>query len=404
MEGILVLVQGFIAPSKTQFHVVNIISPPNESREVSKNSIGKNVFNELWVRGNTTSVHVDPHVPSSSRTPPGSPGKSSSPMAKQKQMDDMLLSSMVRPQYWDKLYSMEQSLESQSVVFLSDIQIDRPHVLEKLQLLFHTYEGMYISQIENYINETVTEGDTEEGEKPLAPMFILIGPFVSQPDLLSQSGREVTTASFDAFATLLCEQCPILLCNSQFVFVPSPQDVGTGNSLPNFPLSRILLENFSKTLSSFILENSSHLTHDNANKIGYGYGTRISNALNKHINTVTNTPNNIIFTTNPSRLHYYTQEIVIFRDDLMKKMQKHAIFREESELELSKRQQMGDEHSVMSKEQLIVETILDQGHLCPLMTSSAGAGAGAGSIPIYWDMDDSMRLFPLPTLVRCVYC
>ena len=407
MEGVIVLVQGFIATSKTTFHVYNILSPPNEEREISKNAIGKNIFNELWVHGTkpTTSQyqHVFPISSSHSSHSPGSPGShgspggsssgSSSPMAKHKQFNDVLLTSMVRPQYWDNLLKSEENQNAQSIIFLSDIQLDRPHVLEKLQLLFQTYESMYTTAIHTYIQE-MTESDSESDINiPLPPMFVIMGPFVSQPDLLSQSGREVTNSSFESFGQLLIKYCPILLCNSKFVFVPSPHDVGTGNSLPNFPLSSILLEHFHKMLNQFIVENSNTHYHDRGRQAGYGYDTHISNSINNHINTVTNQANNLIFTTNPSRIHYYTQEIVIFRDDLMQKVQKHAIFCEEPGQSVPH----AGPNINMSKEQLVVESILDQGHLCPLMTSSSGAGAG--SIPIYWDMDDAMRLFPLPTLV-----
>lgn len=34
---------------------------------------------------------------------------------------------------------------------------------------------------------------------------------------------------------------------------------------------------------------------------------------------------NVHFTSNPSRLKFYTQEIVIFRENLIKKMQRHCV-------------------------------------------------------------------------------
>jgi hypothetical protein len=38
----------------------------------------------------------------------------------------------------------------------------------------------------------------------------------------------------------------------------------------------------------------------------------------------------------------------------------------------------------------IVQSILDQAHLCPLPASSR---------PVYWQLDHAMRLFPVPHLV-----
>lgn len=39
----------------------------------------------------------------------------------------------------------------------------------------------------------------------------------------------------------------------------------------------------------------------------------------------------------------------------------------------------------------LVHTLLDHGHLCPLPLTSR---------PIYWELDYTLRLFPLPDLVR----
>jgi DNA polymerase epsilon subunit 2 len=77
-------------------------------------------------------------------------------------------------------------------------------------------------------------------------------------------------------------------------------------------------------------------------------------------------------------MRFFTQEIVIFRDDLLKKMQRHVVIAPNL-----------SEGSPELVEQL-VKTILDQGHLCPLP---------AHARPIHWELDHAMRLFPLPHLV-----
>ena len=62
-----------------------------------------------------------------------------------------------------------------------------------------------------------------------------------------------------------------------------PQDPGSGNVLPCRPLPRL----FTKELSRRV----------------------------KHVS----------FSSNPSRMRFYTQEIVLFREDLMRKVRRHAL-------------------------------------------------------------------------------
>jgi DNA polymerase epsilon subunit 2 len=90
----------------------------------------------------------------------------------------------------------------------------------------------------------------------------------------------------------------------------------------------------------------------------------------------------VTFASNPCRLRFYTQEIVLFREDLLRKMQRNAVLPPKT-----------DEDSPELTEQL-VDSILDQGHLCPLPLHVK---------PIYWELDYTLRLSPLPHLVRaCV--
>jgi DNA polymerase epsilon subunit 2 len=127
---------------------------------------------------------------------------------------------------------------------------------------------------------------------------------------------------------------------------------------------------------------------------------------------------NVTCTTNPCRIRYYTQDIVIFRDDLQQKMQRHAILppvpTDQGEADMSE----GDEavqavsqadiskhvRTVQSDLRAVADivsdslcacvqlakTIIDQAHLCPLPLMAN---------PINWDFDSSLQLFPVPDVL-----
>ena len=92
----------------------------------------------------------------------------------------------------------------------------------------------------------------------------------------------------------------------------------------------------------------------------------------------------VTFASNPCRVRYFTQEIVLFREDLLKKMQRHLAV----PLTL-------DDPSAPDITEQLVETLLDQAHLCPLPLHAK---------PVYWELDYTLRLFPLPHLVSGLGC
>jgi DNA polymerase epsilon subunit 2 len=88
---------------------------------------------------------------------------------------------------------------------------------------------------------------------------------------------------------------------------------------------------------------------------------------------------NLSLASNPCRVKFYTQEIVIFRDDLLRRMMRHVVV-------APKR---GESAALDLNEQL-VETLCDQGHLFPLPCTAK---------PVHWELDHVMRLSPLPDLL-----
>lgn len=140
-------------------------------------------------------------------------------------------------------------------------------------------------------------------------------------------------------------------------------------------------------------------------------------------------------TSNPCRIRYYTQEVVIFRQDLTRRLRRHCVItpsmetrnyeegkgeedddhdgpvdvidEEEEEEEEDdddneegrwkekegekKRRKKGG--MVIQKQPMhhhLLKTVVDQMHLCPLPVATQ---------PVFWCYDNALRLFPLPQLI-----
>jgi hypothetical protein len=78
------------------------------------------------------------------------------------------------------------------------------------------------------------------------------------------------------------------------------------------------------------------------------------------------------------RLRFFSQEIVLFRDDLQSRMMRLTCIPP----------QMEETTSVFEH---LAMTVLQQGHLCPLPLNVQ---------PIYWDFDHALRLYSSPHAVR----
>ncbi|KAG2234620.1 hypothetical protein INT48_003428 [Thamnidium elegans] len=175
-------------------------------------------------------------------------------------------------------------------------------------------------------------------EVPLA--FIFIGNFSSKPFRYSASQTAEYKDNFSALADLIGE-FHNLATHSNFVFVPGPKDPWGGNTLPQREIP-----------PSFI--------------------SRMQHKVRK-----------LTFTTNPCRIRYCTQEIVIFREDLLSKIWRNTL--------LTPNLQVDDDPI-----RHLVHTIIDQGHLSPLPLSVK---------PVYWSYDNALRLYPLPqTLIIADKC
>lgn len=83
---------------------------------------------------------------------------------------------------------------------------------------------------------------------------------------------------------------------------------------------------------------------------------------------------NCHFPSNPCRIQFGSRQIVVFREDLLQKMSRNAIKIPDSEK--------------LSED--LAKTLICQAHLSPLPLHV---------VPIYWNYDHVMRLYPLPDLV-----
>ncbi|XP_013387927.1 DNA polymerase epsilon subunit 2 [Lingula anatina] len=158
--------------------------------------------------------------------------------------------------------------------------------------------------------------------------FIFCGNFTS-----STGTKNIKTLqeSFRSLADIL-KEFPSLVENSRFLFVPGPQDPGPANILPRPALPNVVTEEFRRRVPS------------------------------------------AIFASNPCRLQYCTQEIVVFREDIVTKMCRNCV----------KFPADGDIPTHFAK------TIISQGHLCPLPLHVC---------PVYWSYDSALRVYPLPDVV-----
>ncbi|CAB4060017.1 POLE2 [Lepeophtheirus salmonis] len=156
--------------------------------------------------------------------------------------------------------------------------------------------------------------------------FVFMGNFLSAPYATSEVPN-VLKEHFRVLGETIAEY-PDLVENSRFVFVPGPTDPGLPNIFPRPPIP--------KYIAGDLLKKSTWSC------IGY----------------------------NPCRIQYCTQEIVLFREDIVTKMCRNCIYFPES----------GDIPTHFSK------TIISQSHLAPLALHIC---------PIYWEHDAAMSLLSL---------
>ncbi|CCF56339.1 hypothetical protein KAFR_0B00390 [Kazachstania africana CBS 2517] len=220
-------------------------------------------------------------------------------------------------------------------------------------------------------------------------VIVFQGSFTSVPVHTSVTSKSISSSTqyknnFDTLAALLSE-FENIKNDSILIFIPGANDpwgsmhsLGASGSLPQKPIP------------SFFTQ-------------------RISRVCKR-----------VIWGSNPMRIAYLSQEIVIMRDDMASRFKRHSVIfpmleesKEEQLLQLQEEienisiDNTADESVIINqlvkdKNQLpteleqsrkYVKTILDQGHLSPFITTIR---------PINWELDHTLSLYPIPsTLIFC---
>ncbi|KAG9096705.1 hypothetical protein FRC06_008417 [Ceratobasidium sp. 370] len=206
-----------------------------------------------------------------------------------------------------------QRLYRPSFIVISDLWLDHPRTTLGLRKLFQTC--------------------IEQDWVPL--LFIFCGNFTTRG--IGQGSGDALfkyTEHFDALADLLSSpEYHQILAKSQFVFVPGPLDPWGSLTLPRPPIPM--------TFTTKIR-------------------ARVPRAH---------------FTSNPCRIKFFSQEIVIFREDMMSRMLRNLV---------GIKRAVGD----ADLKKYLVQTLLDQAHLSPISLNIQ---------PTLWEFDQSLRLYPMPT-------
>ena len=165
-------------------------------------------------------------------------------------------------------------------------------------------------------------------------MIIFMGNFFKEQ---SFSNFKLYQSSFNQLEKILLENKK-LVDNTYFVFVPGPEDFCLFNGFPKYPFIPYIIEKMKEKIP------------------------------------------NIINATNPCRFSIFGKEIVIYRDDLHKKLSRNSI----NDIENN------DNNEENNQSEFYVETILRQGNLAPLTLNIS---------PRIWHLAHKMMILPLPDIL-----
>lgn len=208
---------------------------------------------------------------------------------------------------------IEQELSDLNFFVLSDVWLDHPATLEGIRKMF-----------DNCIEASF-----------IPKVIVLCGNFTTR-DISPASVRDAQKYqdNFTALGDLIASY-PLISRTTHFVLVPGPLDPTVSSVLPR----RSIPSTFTGRIKSKVPRL--HLA------------------------------------SNPCRIKFFNQEIVIFRENVMGRMLRNLV---------------GVKPDVRNDDlkRYLVQTILDQSHLSPLAKSVQ---------PVHSEFDHALRLYPLPTAV-----
>lgn len=244
-----------------------------------------------------------------------------------------------------KLGALEKTLSGHKFIYFgANCYLDDKKIMTGLKKYFTQLEAMLIDQ----------QG-SDDTELPLA--IVMAGSFCSK-QLIAVNGSstlfsnsESYKSNFDDFAALL-SNFPVIIKTCKFVLVPGPNDPWQ---------------------SSYSLGRGS-LTSLPQKSIPKVFVTRLERLLPK---------GNLILGGNPMRINYISQEILLYRDDLMNKLKRNDIVFQEQLRQLDEEADkeniqegldvqkiVGSQGYLSSKikqARQLVKTVLDQGNLLPFL-------------------------------------
>ena len=166
-------------------------------------------------------------------------------------------------------------------------------------------------------------------------MIIFMGNFFKEQ---SFSNFKLFSSSFEQLEKILLEN-KRLVDNTYFVFVPGPEDLSLFNGFPKFPFIPSIIEKMKEKIP------------------------------------------NLINATNPCRFTMFGKEIVIYRDDLHKKLSRNSIN------DVDNNDGNNEENN---QSELFVESVLRQGNLAPIPLNIS---------PRIWHLAHKMLILPIPDIL-----
>ncbi|KAK0521797.1 DNA-directed DNA polymerase epsilon, subunit B [Tilletia horrida] len=215
-------------------------------------------------------------------------------------------------------------------ISLEDEAILRTHEQAHEDLNFVVISDVHLDQAKTLTNlRAMMQGYVDADFIPMA--FVLCGDFCST----TVSGSEMVAKYQYLFNQLadVITSFPAIRNKAHFIFVPGPTDPFSTPLLPRPGLPAIL-----------------------TTKLAARLGSRAH------------------FVSNPCRIRYFGQEIVIMRDNIMSRALRNTI-------------RLKDEMEEGALKRFLVSTLLDQAHLCPFAQHIR---------PTLWDFDHTLRLYPMP--------
>lgn len=211
---------------------------------------------------------------------------------------------------------------------MSDFHLDDLHVLANFEQVLQGYQDVLLES---------------DGAIHPPALWILCGNFSQKPFVFDGPSITYYQSLFSKLADSL-SKFPRVTRHIHFIFVPGPHDPWISNTLPR------------RALPPSIVKPLLH-------------------------SSVQIPPGHLHFASNPCRIRWMSQELVIYRENLASKMCRNVI-------DTLKDPTAATDDETIDITKYLVQTILDQAHLSPFAISVS---------PVIWEHDQALRLYPMPT-------